>query len=84
VQTPRSLLAAVAIGLAFGAAAGTLVSIGFVDPSWTFVAMVPALPTLPGETAGTESNDGIAIDPRTGEVWFAEYFRHHVSRLHHL
>ncbi len=83
MQAPRSLLAAVAIGLAFGAAAGTLASIGFVDPSWRFVVMLPALPTLPGETAGTESTDGIAIDPRTGDVWFAEYFRHHVSRLHH-
>jgi streptogramin lyase len=69
---------------AFGAAAGTLVSIGFVDASWNFVVMLPAIPTVPGETSDTAANDGIAIDPRSGDIWFAEYFRHRVSRLHHV
>lgn len=69
---------------AFGAAAGTLVSIGFVDPTWNFVVMLPDLPLLPGDSAGSASNDGIAIDPNGGDIWFAEYFRHRVSRLHHI
>lgn len=69
---------------AFGASAGTLVSIGFVDPGWNYMVMLPALPTVPGESVETASNDGIAVDPRNGDIWFAEYFRHRVSRLHHV
>jgi hypothetical protein len=42
------------------------------------------LPVLPGETAATAANDGLAIDPRTGDIWFAEYYHHRVSRLQHV
>jgi hypothetical protein len=55
-----------------------------VDPGWNYVVMLPPLPTAAGESDETASNDGIAIDPRNGDIWFAEYFRHRVSRLHHV
>jgi len=66
------------------ATAGTSVSIGFVDPSWRYVVLLPALPTQSADAAGSAANDGIAIDPRTGDIWFAEYFHHRVSRLHRI
>ena len=69
---------------ASGAAPGTLVSIGYVDHGWSSVVMLPALPTPAGNPVGTAANDGIALDTSTGDIWFAEYFNHRVSRLHRI
>ena len=57
-------------------------TIGFIDRSWSFVVMLPPLPAQPGDAAASAANDGIAIDPRSGDIWFAEYYHHRVSRLH--
>ena len=62
--------------------AGSSASIGYVDRSWSFVVMLPSLPGQPGDSAASAANDGLAIDARTGDIWFAEYYNHRISRLH--
>lgn len=54
-------------------------SLGFVTPGWDAIVR---LPTLPGGEGSAP--DGIAIDPRTGDIWFAEYWRHRLGRLRKL
>ena len=43
------------------------------------VKTIVRLPPLPGE--GQAAADGIAIDSKTGDIWFAEYWRHRLGRL---
>lgn len=54
-------------------------SLGFVTPDWSAIVR---LPTLPGGEGSAP--DGIAIDPKTGDIWFAEYWRHRLGRLRKL
>lgn len=45
------------------------------------LSAIVRLPPLPGAPTDPLANDGIAIDPTTGDIWIAEYFRHRLGRL---
>jgi streptogramin lyase len=53
-------------------------SLGIALPDLSAIMRLPALPGLPTDLL---ANDGIAIDPTTGDVWIAEYYRHRLARL---
>ncbi|MCE9584782.1 MAG: hypothetical protein K8T20_20010 [Planctomycetes bacterium] len=55
---------------------GCRASLGFVTADWKSIVR---LPPLPGD--GPLTCDGIAIDPKTGDIWFAEFLRHRLGRL---
>jgi len=56
------------------------VSLGFVAPDWSYSVRLPPLPGAAGDKA--PSATGVAIDATTGDIWFAEYLRHKLGRLH--
>jgi hypothetical protein len=58
-------------------AAGTA-SLGIALPD---LSAIVRLPPLPGAPTDRLANDGIVIDPTTGDIWIAEYFRHRLGRL---
>jgi streptogramin lyase len=53
-------------------------SLGIALPD---LSAIVRLPPLPGAPTDRLANDGIAIDPTTGDIWIAEYFRHRLGRL---
>jgi streptogramin lyase len=55
------------------------VSLGFVAPDWSYSVRLPPLAGAGGDKA--PSATGLAIDSTTGDIWFAEYLRHRLSRL---
>ena len=58
---------------------GQQASLGFVTADWREVVRLPSLARFPADAA--PSNDGIAIDPVTGDIWFAEFWRGRIGRL---
>ncbi len=58
----------------------TAASIGFVTPDWHEVVRLPPLAMYPGD--GNAAAAGLVIDPSTGDLWFCEYWRHRIGRLH--
>jgi len=58
---------------------GGRVSLGFVTPDWRHIVRLPPLSLFPGE--GGAAAAGIAIDPATGDIWFAEFYRQRIGRL---
>jgi hypothetical protein len=54
------------------------------DDRYHFSQMVklPALGLFPG--TGSPAYNGIAVDPTNGDIWFTEFFRKRVGRLHEL
>lgn len=61
------------------AAPGGRASLGFVTADWKWIVRLPPLPRAAGE--GALSANGIAIDPKNGDIWFAEYWSHRLGRL---
>lgn len=53
-------------------------SLGIALPDLSAIVRLPALPGAPADPL---ANDRIAIDPTTGDLWIAEYFRHRLGRL---
>ena len=53
-------------------------SLGIALPD---LSAITRLPALPGLSTDLLANDGIAIDPTTGDIWIAEYHRHRLGRL---
>jgi len=53
-------------------------SLGIALPD---LSAIVRLPPLPGAPSDPLANDGIVIDPTTGDLWIAEYFRHRLGRL---
>jgi streptogramin lyase len=60
-------------------APGMRPSLGFVTADWKRVVRLPTLPQKPGDPPSAAN--GLAVDPRTGDVWFAEYWTHRLGRL---
>lgn len=58
---------------------GSIATLGFVTPDWREVVRLAPLAGFPGVRA--PSSAGIAIDPVTGDVWFAEFWRGRIGRL---
>jgi streptogramin lyase len=54
-------------------------SLGFVTPDFSFIVRLPPLPRAAGEPATSAA--GLAIDPRTGDIWFAELWSKRIGRL---
>ncbi|MBI2919527.1 MAG: hypothetical protein HYY18_00415 [Planctomycetes bacterium] len=61
------------------AAPGGRASLGFVTADWKRIVRLPPLPRAAGE--GALSANGIAIDPKNGDIWFAEYWSPRLGRL---
>ncbi len=57
-------------------------SLGFVSPDWSYVVRLPPLSSF--AAVGRATAAGIAIDPGTGDIWFAEYVRKRIGRLRRL
>ena len=53
-----------------------------VMPDWRKVVRFPPLASYPGD--GNAAATGLAIDPPTGEVWFCEFWRRRIGRLHRI
>jgi hypothetical protein len=54
-------------------------SVGFVTAGFGAAVLFPPLEAFPGD--GAAHNTGIAFDPATGDVWFAEFLRKRIGRL---
>lgn len=66
--------------LVSAAEADNRASLGFVSPDWRHVVRLPPLPSEmlpPGKASGA----GLAIDPETGDIWFAEFYRDRIGHL---
>jgi hypothetical protein len=50
-----------------------------VTPDFSFIARLPPLPRAAGEPATSAA--GLAVDPRTGDIWFAEFWSKRIGRL---
>jgi len=53
-------------------------SLGIALPD---LSAIVRLPPLPGAPTDQLANDGIVMDPTTGDLWIAEYDRHRLGRL---
>jgi streptogramin lyase len=58
---------------------GSLATLGFATPDWREVVRLPPLARFPADRAPASA--GIAVDPVTGDVWFAEFWRGRIGRL---
>lgn len=57
-------------------------SLGFITPDWEHIVVLPSLATFPGNSAATA--DGVAVDPTTGDLYFCEFWRKRIGRLHRI
>ena len=57
-------------------------SLGFVTRDWGHVVRLPPLSSFDAE--GIPYSAGVAIDPETGDVWFAEFHRKRVGHLYRI
>ena len=59
---------------------------GYLDPTGRFHLWPPLLALEPTPTSAGDPSDGIggsvAVDPRTGDIWGADYFGRRLNRLH--
>jgi streptogramin lyase len=58
----------------------TAASLGFVTPDWNEIVRLPPLAGFDGEGNGAAA--GLVINPATGNIWFCEFWRHRIGRLH--
>ena len=78
-------------GLDFVTSPGTHAPLAFLAPGAAHFTVLPPLSLFPFTSSGTECAPsgaptavvaaGVAIDPRTGAVWFADYCRKRIGRL---
>ena len=55
-------------------------SVGYITPDWEQVVMLPPLRYFPAN--GPVHSAGIAVDKKTGDIWFSEYERKRIGKLH--
>jgi streptogramin lyase len=58
----------------------TEASLGYITADWQHIVRLPSLGLFPANDA--PAANGIAVDPTTGDLYFAEFFRKRIGRLH--
>jgi streptogramin lyase len=54
-------------------------SVGYLTADGRHMTRFPPLSDMPGPAAGMA--DGISVDPRTGDIWFTEFYSKRIGRL---
>ncbi len=61
---------------------GHSASLGYITPDWQQMTRIP--PMEDDSHAGAWCSDGIAVDPTSGDLYFCEFWRKRIGRLHYI
>lgn len=61
---------------------GLNASVGYVTPDWQHITRIPPMEDDSHSRAWTA--DGIAVDPNSGDIYFCEFWRKRIGRLHYI